>query len=145
MVLVSLLASTKYIIVNKDLIHILGLNEAVILGELCSEYTYWADNGKLENDDYFYSTRENIEKNTGINPRHQRITLKNLEELGIITTQKRGLPYKIYYKINESKIIGYLKNDLESAKNLDVQKLNTKALKIETSRNIGNDNKMLKI
>ena len=47
MILASLLASSKYIIVNKDLIQILGLNEAVILGELCSEYSYWANTQKL--------------------------------------------------------------------------------------------------
>lgn len=41
MILSSLLSSSKYIIINKDLIKILCLNEAVILGELCSEYTYW--------------------------------------------------------------------------------------------------------
>ena len=35
MILASLLSSSKYIIVNKDLIKILGLNESVILGELC--------------------------------------------------------------------------------------------------------------
>ena len=40
MILASLLSSSKYIIVNKDLIKILGLNESVILGELCSEYHY---------------------------------------------------------------------------------------------------------
>ena len=44
----------------------LGLNEAVLLGELCSEYSYWNNIDKLEDDGYFYSTRENIEENTRI-------------------------------------------------------------------------------
>ncbi|MBO6233060.1 MAG: hypothetical protein J6N78_03255, partial [Clostridia bacterium] len=78
MILASLLSSSKYIIVNKDLIKILGLNEAVILGELCSEYTYWENNNQLINNEYFYSTRENIENNTGINAHYQRAAIKNL-------------------------------------------------------------------
>ena len=91
MILASLLASSKYIIVNKDLIQILGLNEAIILGELCSEYSYWANINKLEDNEYFYSTRENIQKNTGITPHFQRTAMKNLEEKGIIYTKKEYL------------------------------------------------------
>ena len=109
MILASLLASSKYIIVNKDLIKILGLNEAVIIGELCSEYTYWENTNQLMDGEYFYSTRENIEKNTGINAHFQRIAMKNLEQKGIITLKKMGIPCKMYYKINENAVIEYLK------------------------------------
>lgn len=109
MILASLLSSSKYIIVNKDLIKILGLNEAVILGELCSEYTYWENTNQLMDGEYFYSTRENIEKNTGINAHFQRIAMKNLEQKGIVTLKKMGIPCKIYYKINENSVIEYLK------------------------------------
>ena len=109
MILASLLSSSKYIIVNKDLIKILGLNESVILGELCSEYTYWENTNQLKDDGYFYSTRENIENNTGINAHFQRIAIKNLEQKGIITLKKMGIPCKIYYKINEKIVVEYLK------------------------------------
>lgn len=109
MVLSSLLASSKYIIVNKDLIQTLGLYEAILLGELCSEYTYWESTNQLEDNDYFYSTRDNLQKNTGISPHFQRLALKSLEEKEIIFTKKRGIPCKTYYKIDESKIIEYLK------------------------------------
>lgn len=91
MILASLLSSSKYIIVNKDLIKILGLNESVILGELCSEYTYWENTNQLMDDGYFYSTRENIENNTGINAHYQRIAMKNLEQKGIISLKKMGI------------------------------------------------------
>lgn len=109
MILSSLLSSSKYIIVNKDLIKILGLNEAVILGELCSEYTYWENTNQLVDNEYFYSTRENIENNTGVNAHFQRIAIKNLEQKGIISQIKMGIPCKIYYKINEDAVIKYLK------------------------------------
>ncbi len=109
MVLSSLLSSSKYIIVNKDLIKVLGLHESIILGELCSEYTYWESVNQLEQKEYFYSTRNNIEKNTGINAHYQRIAMKNLEEKGIVISKRMGIPCKKYYKIDEDKVIEYLK------------------------------------
>ena len=126
MILASLLASSKYIIVNKDLIQILGLNEAIILGELCSEYSYWANTQQLEDNEYFYSTRENIQKNTGINPHFQRIAMKNLEEKGIISTKKKGIPCKTYYKIDEVKVIEYLKRAQLFPESSDVHEMNNK-------------------
>ena len=109
MILSSLLSSSKYIIVNKDLIKTLGLNEAVILGELCSEYTYWENNNQLVNNEFFYSTREKIENNTGNNAHFQRIAIKNLEQKDILTLKRMGIPCKTYYKINESVVVEYLK------------------------------------
>ena len=40
-VLTDLLANNGYIIVNKVLIRKLGLECAILIGELCSEYSYW--------------------------------------------------------------------------------------------------------
>ena len=127
MVLSSLLASSKYIIVNKDLIQSLGLNEAIILGELCSEFAYWESINQLDNN-YFYSTRDNIYKNTGINAHFQRIAIKNLEEKQILHTVKRGIPCKTYYKINELKILEYLENAHLSFENPVVNDMNNKKL-----------------
>lgn len=139
MILASLLSSSKYIIVNKDLIKSLGLNEAIILGELCSEYTYWENNNKLDDDGYFYSTRENIENNTGINAHFQRIAMKNLEELGILLSKKMGIPCKKYYKINENIVIEYL----QKAKIIDkppvVHEVNNKKETEDSSSNLVNE------
>ena len=133
MILASLLASSKYIIVNKDLIQILGLNEAIILGELCSEYSYWANINKLEDNEYFYSTRDNIQKNTGITPHFQRLAMKNLEEKEIIYTKKKGIPCKTYYKIDEVKVIEYLKKAQLFPENSVVDEINVKALTEKTT------------
>lgn len=133
MILASLLASSKYIIVNKDLIQILGLNEAIILGELCSEYTYWANVNKLEDNEFFYSTRENIQKNTGITPHFQRTAMKNLEEKEIIYTKKKGIPCKTYYKIDEDKVIEFLKKAQLLPENPVVDEMNNKTLTEETT------------
>lgn len=126
MILSSLLSSSKYIIVNKDLIKILGLHEAVILGELCSEYSYWESVNQLVDKEYFYSTRENIEKNTGINAHFQRVAMKNLEEKDILISKRMGIPCKKYYKINEFKVIEYLKKAKIIIDSPDVHEVNDK-------------------
>ncbi len=136
MVLSSLLSSSKYIIVNKDLIKTLGLHEAIILGELCSEYTYWESVNQLEQKEYFYSTRNNIEKNTGINAHYQRIAIKNLEEVGIIISKRMGIPCKKYYKINEEKVIEYLKRAKEMSNSPVIHDMDNKELTENTCSNI---------
>lgn len=133
MILASLLSSSKYIIVNKDLIRMLGLNEAVILGELCSEYTYWESTNQLDDNGYFYSTRENIESNTGINAHFQRIAIKNLEDKGILLSKKMGIPCKKYYKINEDAVIKVLQEAKIIAKSPVVHEVNDKKETRETS------------
>lgn len=95
----KLLSTDGFIQVNKTLIKKIGLHEAILIGELCAEYNYWDEQDKLE-DGYFYSTRDNIEENTGLSEHYQRKALSHLYELGIILIEKRGLPAKNYYKID---------------------------------------------
>ena len=103
MSIINLLSNNGYIIVNKHLIKTIGLHEAIILGEMCSEYTYWSSVNRLEYG-FFYSTRENIEKNTGLSPYQQRQAFKTLVDIGAIITKERGMPQKIWYSLNEEKI-----------------------------------------
>ena len=76
-ILMSILSSDGYIILNKYVMKALGLHEAILLGELCSEFIYWYKENKLQ-DGYFYSTRENIEKETTLSPHQQRQAITNL-------------------------------------------------------------------
>ena len=63
--------------VMDQLMKALGLHEAILLGELCSEFVYWNKENKLQNG-FFYSTRENIEKETTLSPHQQRQAITNL-------------------------------------------------------------------
>lgn len=81
-ILMSLLSNSGYIIVNKEIIRKIGLHEAIILGELCSEYCYLEKANKLDNG-YIFSTRKNIAENTGLSAYQQRELLKKLVNIGI--------------------------------------------------------------
>ena len=103
----KLLSTDGYIQVNKALIKKIGLHEAIIIGELCSEYNYWEEQNKLK-DDMFYSTRENIENNTGLNDHYQRKAIAKLKELGILEVERKDVPAKNYYRIVFDKLLSLL-------------------------------------
>lgn len=136
--IINLLANNGYIILNKIVIKKLGLHEAIILGELCSEYTHWEKNGKLE-DNYFYSTRENIEENTGLSAYQQREPMKKLISLGVILEKSKGMPLQKWYSLNSQLLYKLLCEDLdlatssEETKEQDVKKLNSNENKVFSS------------
>lgn len=129
MSLIQYLASSNYITVNKSLIKAFGLCEAVLIGELCSEYTFWEQNNQLE-DGFFYATIDKIEDNTGLSAYEQRAAIKKLESAGIIVTKLKGLPAKKYFSIDENKLLKFSQ--------LDVKKLNS-SNNINNNIDISND------
>lgn len=129
--ILQLISTSNFITVNKDLIKVLGLEEAILLGELASEYDYWNNKNEIE-DGYFYSTIENIEEKTTLTAYKQRKCLESLKNKGIIDIQIRGIPAKRYIKINEEKVIEIFNNKLlknlttgcKKTSQLEVKKLN---------------------
>lgn len=137
--IINLLSNNGYIILNKIVIKKLGLHEAIILGELCSEYMHWEKSGKLE-ENYFYSTRENIEENTGLSAYQQREPMRRLIDGGIISEKSKGMPLQKWYSINAEllyKILctdaGFTTSRKETAQQ-DVKKLDDKMSRNLTTR-----------
>ena len=139
MTLASLLSSSSFIMTKKILIKAIGTDAAIIFGELCSEYNYWQQKGKLVDKQCFYSTRENIEDNTGLSEYRQRVAINKMIKIGLVETKKMGIPCKIYYKLNEINILNCYKETqeklLKSPKNSVPKNLGNKNLKNDTTRN----------
>ena len=136
MEIIDFLANDNYIIVNKDLIRKIGLNEAVLIGELASEYKSWRKKEKLV-DDMFYSTIDNIEENTGLNEYHQRKIINNLIKLDLIECKVKGMPATRYIKLKQENIAKML--NLQFFNNLRYSSLKFKELVPENLK--GNNNK----
>lgn len=113
--ILQLLASRNFITVNKTLIQTLGIEEAIMLGELASEYDYWKNNGELE-EGWFFSTVENVEENTTLTKYKQKKALDNLQKIGVLEVQRKGIPAKRYIKINEERVFEILSS--KKSKNL---------------------------
>lgn len=138
--ILQLIATSNFITLNKDLIKTLGLEEALLIGELASEYDYWQNQDKLE-DGFFYSTVENVKEHTTLTDYQQRKALNKLQKLGLIETKVMGIPAKRYIKINEKELVTLLNQQF--LKNLRTGSQKTEELdvkKLKGNNNIINNN-----
>ena len=110
MSVLSLIATKNYIAVNKRLAVVVGLHEAIMLGELASEYEYWKERGEVSEDGFFFSTIENVQCNTTLSEKQQRNALKNLAMLGFVETRVKGIPAKRFIRLDENNLTTFLAN-----------------------------------
>ncbi|MDD2421852.1 MAG: hypothetical protein PHU78_06905, partial [Heliobacteriaceae bacterium] len=85
---------------NKRLSRIFGLNAAVIFSELLKKSAYWEEQGKSDEEGYFYCTIQDLEKETTIGAKGQLAAVRKLEKYGLIMTRIKGIPATRYFKIN---------------------------------------------
>ena len=103
-----LLSSSAFLVLNKQLAKQIGLKPSILLADLISKEEYFIANGMT--DGWFFNTESNIRNDTTLTPFQQRKSLKVLKEKGLIETQRRGIPAKQYFKINEQQVIKFLNN-----------------------------------
>ena len=94
----ELLKSGGSIILNKSLIHAIGIHESILFADLLSKFEYFSERSAIE-EDFFYCTQYYITSTTGLSEFQQRESLKKLISLGLIETKRKGMPSKLYYKI----------------------------------------------
>nr|DAE53586.1 MAG TPA: Replication initiator A family protein [Caudoviricetes sp.] len=127
--ILSLLASDNYIVINRDLLKKYGINVALMLCELASEYNYFDQNGKLE-DGMFYSTIDNINERTGLSKYQQSEALKVLDKIGIVKSVVKGIPAKRFFKIDveelAKQIVNISPSSCKEIGKLDGEKVETK-------------------
>ena len=138
--LISLLSSSNVGYYNKEIARMFGLNEAIILSELCSKYEYWKKENKLTENEFFFETQETIEENTTLSSYQQRNALKTLEDSKIIETKLMGVPAKKFFKIFENNLLNYLNPSCKETLELEVKKLNLNNIK---NNNIKDNNNFL--
>lgn len=136
MTILQLIASDGFITVNKELIKLVGLEEAIIFGELASEWDYWQKRNEIY-EGWFFSTIENIEDKTTLSEHKQRKAINKLKELKLIDVMIKGLPAKRYIKINTEAVKDLLLNPLRTS-SVNSQELDTE--KLQGNNNIINNN-----
>mgnify|MGYP002864368834 CR=1 FL=1 len=104
--ILSLLASNGYISYNKLIVSKLGVYEAILLGELCSI-------AGLFKSCEFYFSQEKISSDTSLSTRQIRSATEMLMEYGIISVEKKGIPCRLWYRLDESAIVRILNDDSE--------------------------------
>lgn len=101
--------------VNKYLAREFGDNDcALLLSDFVSKQEYFASENKLDDDGFFFNTREKIKEDTNISPDMQRKYISILESYQVLQTKTGGLPKKTWYKVNELAIINLLHGNNKS-------------------------------
>ena len=114
----SLLDKDGYITLNKSIMRYLGIDAAILFGELFSEFIYYYNNHMLTEDGFFFSKAENIEENTTLSAYKQREALKVLKEKNFVVVDLRGVPAKNYFSINLEAVDEFLNSDVKNFNNL---------------------------
>lgn len=65
---------TNFIIANRNIIELFGINTAVMLGELYGRYNYFRKRKHLKNG-FFFATKDSIENNTKLTPYKQKLLI----------------------------------------------------------------------
>lgn len=99
----SLITNKNYIAVDKDMIKSVGLDGAILLGELENEYVYSEKQNTLK-DGYFCTTVKDIQENTTLTDYQQRTILKRLQEMKLIDVKLMGIPARRFIRINKEYI-----------------------------------------
>lgn len=139
MSLLQIISTDNFIPVNKFLVKKLGLEEAIILCQLITEYTYYINHDMLK-DGMFYCTVSKLEEATTLSEYQQRKAIKNLEKSGVLKTELKGIPAVRYFYIVEDKILSFLTSSSEKTKELDTKKLHSSNNQISNNQ-ISNNQK----
>lgn len=146
MAVLKLLASKNYISTNKYVAKCLGLNEAIILGELAGEQDYFEENDLLDDEGFFYITVAKLEDNTTLKESPQRRAIQHLCDVGVLSVKYKGLPRQRLLKINEDRLIEIVDNyqsnkslNNKSASDLEIKSLTTANLSANKNNNKNNN------
>lgn len=116
--LFNTVSADAFIMINKKITRSLGVIPALIIGELLYECKYWTERGECK-EGWFFSTIENIERETGIKEKQQASAIKALLDKKLLEKKLMGVPAKRYFRINADGIIALLSEE-EPLKVLDI-------------------------
>lgn len=89
-----------------------GINEALLFQQLA----YWSDKGA--DPEWIYKTQKDIELETTLTRTQQENARARLRNLGVISEERRGLPAKLFFKVNWEPMFGLLEAADKDAGNL---------------------------
>ena len=108
MSILNLLSSKDYIAYNKHFAKEVGVDEAIVFGELCSICNIHGEE--------FYFEQHRIIDETCLTEYRIRNALKNLQDFGLVSVTKKGLPAKNYYSLNEKVLVEIISRSTSGTK-----------------------------
>jgi hypothetical protein len=91
-----------------------GINEALLFQQLA----YWSDKG--DDPEWIYKSQTELEAETTLSEYQQLQARKKLKALGVIEDERRGVPARLYYRINWEAVFRLLEeSSFPETRNLD--------------------------
>lgn len=84
---------------NRLFAHSIGTVETIIYFSLISKCKYWDSRGMLIDDEWFYSTVDDLQESTAIARRQQENAISKLVDIGLIKCERKGIPAKRCFNI----------------------------------------------
>lgn len=85
---------------NRFIAHAIGASEAMIYSALLAKSAYYEERGMIS-DGWFFSTVADLEESTTLTEKQQRRAINNLVKSGLIHSERRGMPAKRFFKIDD--------------------------------------------
>lgn len=98
--ILQLLAKENYITYHKGLAKKLGVDEAILFGEMCSLTNVYGDE--------FFCDQETLMEETCLTEYRLRNAVKTLQDVGLLKVERKGMPARNYYTLNEDVLIDML-------------------------------------
>lgn len=98
--ILQLLAKENYITYHKGLAKKLGVDEAILFGEMCSLTNVYGDE--------FFCDQETLMEETCLTEYRVRNSIKTLQDVGLLKVERKGMPARNYYTLNEDVLIDML-------------------------------------
>lgn len=92
-------SSDGWIPVNKKLAHEVGIEGAIIYGELTRKEKWYKDNDKIQEGGWFYVTEKDLEESTAIKRKGQDRGINALVKIGLIEKKLMGLPARRHFRL----------------------------------------------
>jgi hypothetical protein len=103
----SILASSSFFIINKNLLYFVGLDASIVLSDLVQKRAYFKQTHQL-NGGFFYNTSESISCSTSLSYYQIKQALSILQRNDFVEVKLKGIPAKNHFKIFDDKILKYL-------------------------------------
>lgn len=123
--ILHLLSQDSFIVYNKHIAKLIGIEESIMLGYLIYKHNYFYERGELDADGYFFNIAEDRERETSLTRRKQDGAIKALETSGFILTKLQGNPAKKHFKICTNKIVQIVQTRLDETYKQDCTKRTT--------------------
>lgn len=101
----EILGSENFLVINKKVLAHYGPEVAVYIGNLVDKYKYFQEKGKLGPDSSFFLTHADQSEQTGMSEYQLRKCKAKLKEIGVLTTELRGVPPKEFYILDMEKLV----------------------------------------